>query len=160
MSAADPAEPSHIERRRTCWVYSPGGHLSELRRATAGIRFTDCYHVTFASGRDAGDGCRVWHVCHPRRSPLRTLLNLVQSLLILLYERPKLIISTGADVAAATLILGRLLGARTVFIETGGTIEPSLTGRLVYPFADLFLVQWPEKLEAFPKAQLADGLLL
>ena len=68
--------------------------------------------------------------------------------------------STGADVAAATLIIGKLLRAKVVFIETGGTIEPSLTGRLVYPFCYLFIVQWPEKRARFPKAVLAGGLLL
>jgi UDP-N-acetylglucosamine:LPS N-acetylglucosamine transferase len=149
-----------VEARRTCWVYSPGGHLAELERATAGIRFTDLYHVTFASGREPAPGERVHLVCHPRRRLGRTLLNLVQSLWVLLKERPALILSTGADVAVPTLILGRLLGAEVVFVETGGTLEPSLTGRLVYPFCHLFVVPWPEKLAAFPRAVLASGPLL
>ncbi|WP_159716871.1 glycosyltransferase family protein [Geminicoccus flavidas] len=149
-----------VEVRRTCWVYSPGGHLAELERATAGIRFADLYHVTFASGRPTAPGERVHLVCHPRRRPGRTLLNLIQSLWVLLKERPALILSTGADVAVPTLILGRLLGAEVVFVETGGTLEPSLTGRLVYPFCHLFVVPWPEKLTAFPRAVLASGPLL
>ena len=149
-----------VEARRTCWIYSPGGHLAELERATAGIRFTDLYHVTFASGRPAMPGERVHLVCHPRRRPGRTLLNLFQSLWVLLKERPALILSTGADVAVPTLILGRLLGAEVVFVEAGGTLEPSLTGRLVYPFCHLFVVPWPEKLAAFPRAVLASGPLL
>ena len=44
-------EPTWTETRRTCLAYSPGGHLSELLRATAGIAFADCFHVTFRSGR-------------------------------------------------------------------------------------------------------------
>ena len=83
-----------------------------------------------------------------------------QSLLIVLRERPRLVLSTGADVAVPICILARLLGARLVFIETAGELRPSLSGRLVYPFADLFIVQWPEKLAAFPRAVLARGLLL
>jgi UDP-N-acetylglucosamine:LPS N-acetylglucosamine transferase len=150
-----------VERRKTCWAYSPGGHLTELVRATSGIRFNDLYHVTFRSGRGGPfPGERVHHVCHPRRGILRTLLNALQSLRILLRERPALIISTGADVAVATLLLGRVLGARIVFIETGGTLQPSLAGRLAYPFCHLFVVPWPEKLHAFPKAVLASGPLL
>lgn len=150
-----------IEDRKTCWAYSPGGHLTELMRATAGIRFTDLYHVTFASGRPVEQSdWRVHHVCHPRRALLRTLLNTWQSLVILVRERPALIVSTGADVAVPTLVLGRLLGAKVVFIETGGTLQPSLAGRLVYPFCSLFIVPWPEKLQAFPKAVLASGPLL
>ena len=149
------------ETRRTCWAYSPGGHLAELERATAGIRFTDRFDVTFAGGRPPKDPPRRVHlVCHPRRSTARTLCNLAQSLVIVLRERPRIVISTGADVAVAVCILARLLGARLVFIETAGEIAPTLAGRLVYPFADLFVVQWPDKAAAFPRAVVASGPLL
>lgn len=151
---------SYIERRRTCLAYSAGGHRAELERALAGIRFTDCFHVTFRSGRAAPEGIEVRYLCHPRRSALRTLVNGAQALWLLLRKRPRLIISTGADLAVPILILGRLAGATTIFIETAGTIEPSLAGRLCYPFSSLFIVQWPEKLAAFPRAVLSRGVLL
>ena len=79
---------------------------------------------------------------------------------IVLRERPQLVLSTGADVAVPVCLLARLLGARLVFIETAGELAPTLTGRLLYPFAHLFIVQWPEKLAAFPRAVLARGPLL
>jgi hypothetical protein len=149
-----------IERRRTCLAYSAGGHLAELERATRGIVFEDCFHVTYAGGRAPERPGPVHHVLHPRRTVWRTLVNAAQALLILLRHRPRLIISTGADVAVPILVLGKLVGARIVFIETGGSLEPTLAGRLVYPIADLFLVQWSEKLRAFPRATLSRGLLL
>lgn len=150
-----------VEGRRTCWAYSPGGHLAELERATAGIRFTDCFHITFAGGRqvDPGDA-RLYHVAHPRRSFRRTLRAGWQTLRVMLRERPDLVLSTGADVALPAIVLGKLLGAQVVYVESGATLAPSLTGRLAYPFADLFIVPWPEKLAAFPRAQLASGPLL
>jgi beta-1,4-N-acetylglucosaminyltransferase len=149
------------ETRRTCWAYSPGGHLAELERATAGIRFTDRFDVTFAGGRPPQEAPRRAHlVCHPRRSLLRTLRNVLQSLVIVLRERPQVVISTGADVAVAICILGRLLGARLIFIETAGELAPTLSGRLVYPFANLFVVQWPDKAAGFPRAVCASGPLL
>jgi hypothetical protein len=149
----------HVEHRRTCLAYSPGGHRAELERALAGISFTDCFHVTFRSGRAAPAGVRVHHVCHPRRSALRTLVNAVQFLL-LAWKRPRLVITTGADVATPIFVLAKLFGATTIFIENGGTTEPSLAGRLCYPFSDLFIVQWPEKLAAFPRRVLSQGVLL
>jgi hypothetical protein len=153
--------PRWVERRRTCWAYSPGGHLAELERATEGIAFTDCFHITFASGREPPAGARrVYLVAHPRRSVWRTLANAARTLAILLRERPALILSTGADVAVPAIVIGKLLRARVVFVETAGSIAPSLTGRLVYPVADLFIVQWPEKLARFPRAVLASGPLL
>ncbi len=150
------------ERRRTCLAYSPGGHKAELDRALAGIRFVDRFDVTFQSARPPDPAARrTYFLVHPRRSPLRTLVNALQALVVVLRERPQLVISTGADVALFTLLFARLLvGARLVFIENGGTLRPSLTGRLVYPFADLFVVQWPELLRYYPRAVLASGPLL
>lgn len=153
--------PIWTEARRTCWAYSPGGHLAELERATEGLRFLDRFDVTFAGGRPPTEPPRrTYHVCHPRRSGARTAWNLLQSLKIVLRERPELVISSGADVAVPVCILARLTGAKLVYIETAGELRPSLSGRLLYPFADLFIVQWPEKLAAFPRAVLARGLLL
>lgn len=158
-----PAEPLHVEPRRICLAYSPGGHKAELDRALAGIRLLDACHVTFDDGRPPPPlepGHRRHFVCHPRRSPGRTLLNAWQSLAILCRERPALVISTGADVAVPLLLLAKCIGARVIFIETAGSSEPTLAGRLVYPFADLFIVQWPDRRHHFPKAVLAEGLLL
>jgi hypothetical protein len=150
-----------VEPRRACWAYSPGGHLAELQRATDGIVFADCFHITFAGGRATAVGdFRLYHVAHPRRSPWRTLRTAWQTLRILLQERPALVLSTGADVAVPAIVIGKLLRATVIYVESGATLAPSLTGRLAYPFADLFIVPWPEKLAAFPRAMLASGPLL
>ena len=125
-------------------------------------RFTDRFDVTFAGGRPPREPPRrTYLVCHPRRSLWRTLRNARA----LPPDRRcasarAWSISTGADVAVPICLLGRLLGARLIFIETAGELAPTLAGRLVYPFADLFIVQWPEKLAAFPRAVLPPGPLL
>jgi beta-1,4-N-acetylglucosaminyltransferase len=150
----------HTETRRTCLAYSPGGHRAELERALAGIVLTDAFHVTFDDGRPAEPGARRHLLAHPRRSLAATVRNAWQAWHVLRRERPELVISTGADVAVPIVLLARLNGALVIFIETGGTLEPSLSGRLVYPFAHLFIVPWPEKRRAFPRAVLADGPLL
>ena len=149
------------ERRKTCLAYSPGGHKAELDRALEGLSFEDVFHVTFNDGRTANASLEpTYYICHPRRSIWRALWNSLQSAAIILRERPKLIISTGADVAVAIFILGRIAGAKTIFIETGGSLEPTLAGRLTYPFSSLFLVQWRSKKRAFPDAIEIDGFLI
>ncbi|MGF1475900.1 MAG: UDP-N-acetylglucosamine--LPS N-acetylglucosamine transferase [Geminicoccaceae bacterium] len=154
------ALPEQIETRRTCWAYSPGGHLSELIRATIGIRFTNRFHVTFTTDRPSHFPNETHYMlCHPRRRFARTMVNALQALWVLCRERPQLILSTGADVAVPILLLGRLMGAKVIFIETGGSIAPSLSGRLIYPFAHLFIVQWPEQQLCYPKAILAEAPL-
>ena len=63
---------------------------------------------------------------------------------ILRTERPAAIVSLGAEIALPFFYLGRAMGIRTLYIESWCRVESlSLTGRLVYPVADAFWVQWP-----------------
>jgi beta-1,4-N-acetylglucosaminyltransferase len=63
------------------------------------------------------------------------------------------IVTTGAGVAVPFAIVGRLLGVNVVYVESMARItSPSLTGRLVYPFADTFIVQWPGLQRMFSRA--------
>ena len=65
-----------------------------------------------------------------------------------------MIVTTGSGVAAPFIWWAKMLGIKTVFVESITRItEISLTGRMVYPFVDTFLVQWEELLEKYPKAQ-------
>jgi UDP-N-acetylglucosamine:LPS N-acetylglucosamine transferase len=149
-----------VEQRRTALVASAGGHWAELDRAVAGIVFTHAVRVTYRHAHRRADALPVRYLLHPRRSLLRTLINALQALLLVVWERPRVVISTGADVAVPFLWWAKLFGARIVFIETGGSLAPSLSGRLVYPIADLFVVQWPQQLARYPRAILARTLLL
>lgn len=151
--------PLHVEKNEVCLAFSPGGHFAELERAICGVEFEHAFAITFASAKSYDPELKVYTVTHPRRSVLRTIRAFVETWLILSRRRPSWVISTGADVALPALIIGKLLGARLIFVETGGTLEPSITGRIVYPLADLFIVCWPEKRRAFPRAILADSPL-
>ena len=49
--------------------------------------------------------------------------------------------------------LGKLLGNKIIYIETfANRHSKTATGKLIYPIADLFIVQWEEMLELYPKA--------
>jgi len=87
----------------------------------------------------------------------RNIKNLVRNTFIawkvLIKERPNLIISTGAAVAVPFFYIGKILGAKLIYIEVIDRIDkPTLTGRLLYPIADRFIVQWDEMLNVYPKA--------
>ena len=73
---------------------------------------------------------------------------------VALIERPDVVISTGAGIVVFFCVFAKLLGAKLIFIESMARIErPTLTARFLYPFSDLFMVQWPDLLEYFPKAK-------
>ena len=72
---------------------------------------------------------------------------------ILRKEKPDLIISSGAAVAVPFFYLGKLFGAKCVYIEVFDRIDHStLSGRMIYPIADKFIVQWGEMKKIYPKA--------
>lgn len=78
----------------------------------------------------------------------RSLVNLFRNLRlawgVLRTERPDAVLSTGAGPAVPFLILARLLGIHTIYVESLTRTESlSLSGRLVYPFVAEFFVQWP-----------------
>jgi beta-1,4-N-acetylglucosaminyltransferase len=152
-------------RIKICIACSAGGHFSEALKATGDLTY-EKYYVTYRNALTERFSInnKVHFVTHPRHCffILRAILfirNFVESALILIKEQPNLIISTGADVAVATCIIGKLLGKKLIYIESGGYVtSKSLSGRLVYPFADLFIVQWEPALKNFPHAKYGGPL--
>jgi len=135
--------------------------MTEALKATSKLDH-DKYYVTFWADnlKNFSNSHKVYFIMHPRHNPLRLLKNCIDSFVHLIIERPDVIISTGADVAVPTCIIGKLLGSKLVYIESGGYVStPSISGRLVYPFADLFVVQWKPALKNFPKAVYGGGPL-
>lgn len=98
---------------------------------------------------------RVDHCYYPTN---RNLVNLVRNIWlafrILRREKPDLILSSGAAVAVPFFWLGKLFRAKTVFVEVFDRMDrPTLTGRLIYPVSDVFIVQWEEMKRFYPKAK-------
>ena len=69
------------------------------------------------------------------------------------------VIATGAHTTVPICYIAKLFGKKVIFIETFANITTkTLSGKLVYPIADLFLVQWEEMLELYPNAKYRGGL--
>ncbi|MCK5473715.1 MAG: polysaccharide biosynthesis protein, partial [Planctomycetes bacterium] len=89
-----------------------------------------------------------------KHSPLSWVVGVVLSFYVVLVERPNVVISTGAGIVVFFCVFAKLLGAKLIFIESMARIKrPTLTARFLYPFSDLFIVQWPGLLKYFPKAK-------
>lgn len=137
---------------------SSGGHLEEVlalrdlseRYETVLITEKTDYEVRFWQSR-------VYLLPQMNRRELKGLLafffSFFRCLWILLKEKPDAVLSTGAMVTYPVLLLGKLLGKKIIFIECLFNVdEPTMTGKLAYRFADLFIVQWPEMLKIYPNA--------
>ena len=140
-----------------CLVSSPGGHFMQLYSLGDVWRTERRLWVTLPAAdtqvllKDES----VCLACGPTNRNIPNLLrNLRLAFSVLRKERPKAVISTGAGVSVPFVWAARLLGIRTVFIEDLTRVSRlSLSGKLVYRIADVFLVQWPELAARYRRAQ-------
>lgn len=138
---------------KICLVCSHGGHFDEMMRLSEAFGDYNYFLVTHASYaakrlknvyRIKFDG---WNLIG------KILLTkvFIRALYILLKERPDVIISTGAgEIAVPFCYIGKMMGVKIIFIDTLARMTSSSGGgRLIYPIADLFLVQWQSLLPSY-----------
>jgi UDP-N-acetylglucosamine:LPS N-acetylglucosamine transferase len=82
------------------------------------------------------------------------LTNLRFAFRLIRRERPSAILTTGADIAVPFAWVGRLYGARVIYVESFTRAETvSLSCKLIRPVAHDIYVQWPELIDSLPGAQ-------
>lgn len=147
---------------KVCLVGSSGGHLTHLYLLKPFWENEERFWVTFdkADAKSILKNEKMYPCYFPTN---RNIINLIKNTLltykILRKEKPDVIISSGAAVAVPFFYLGKLFGAKTVYIEVFDRIDSAtLTGRLVYPVTDKFIVQWEELKKVYPKAINLGGI--
>ncbi len=144
-------------------VCSHGGHLTQMNMLTRVLEGYEWFWVTYRCVRTEAMTARerVYLLNNIGTNPVRMALAFFQALWILLKERPDVLVSTGAEIAIPFSWVAKSLGMRVVYIETWSRVHTrSGTGPLVYPVADLFLVQWPDVLGSYgPKARYEGGIV-
>lgn len=133
--------------RKVLAAASSGGHWVQLLRVTEALADQDVAYLTVSESYRAEVPGRRVHVVNDasRWSRLGSLAQAVRVLAVLLRERPDVVLSTGASVGLFAVAWGRLLGARTIWLDSIANADVvSLSGRLARPFAQLWLTQWPE----------------
>ncbi len=134
---------------KICLTCSHGGHLTEILRLMDAFKEHDVFFITYAGTRSKGLENK-YTMKNLGKNPLRFLISLPKVYYILLHEKPDIIISTGSEIAIPVFYIARILGIKTMFIESICRVkEPSLTGRIVYPVSGVFLVQWKQLLCKF-----------
>jgi UDP-N-acetylglucosamine:LPS N-acetylglucosamine transferase len=144
-------------------VCCSGGHLTEMELLLPALEGHERFFVTYRSFRTKAmtERERLYLIPFIGMNPLQMLAAFLRAFLILLRERPDVVLSTGAEIAVPFCWVGKLLGARVVYIESWCRVRShSGSGPLVYPVADLFLVQWPDVVRCYgPKARYEGGLV-
>lgn len=142
-------------------VCSTGGHFNALQKLGDFWGQHDCFWVTFRT--DATEVAlkhkKVYWAYSPTNRNLPNLIrNLILSAQVVWRERPQMILSTGAGVAVPFIIIGKLFGCKTVFVESFTRVKQlSLSARLTMPFLDVVYVHWEQLKQRYPKAELITG---
>lgn len=141
---------------KICFASSSGGHLAHLYMLKDYWQEKNRFWVTFDK-EDANSMLKdeKLYYCHfPTNRNIKNLIkNIFLAWKVLRKEKPDIIISTGAAIAVPFFYVGKLFGCKTVFIEIYDRIDtPTMTGKLVYPVTDKFIVQWEEQTKVYKKA--------
>lgn len=141
-------------------VSSCGGHLAQaLQFSESYIDYNYLFVMNDRTDLDHIMKNRTLFITHAERN-LKQFLNIFEAFMIMMKLRPKVIFSLGAAPALVFCIIGKFFGVKTIFVESFSRVStPSLTGRLIYYFADDFYIQWPKLKKFFPKAKDYGGLL-
>lgn len=147
---------------KICLVGSSGGHLAHLNLLKEVWETEERFWVTFdkEDARSILKNEKMYTCFYPTNRNLTNLIrNTFLAYRIIRKEKPDVIISSGAAVAVPFFYLGKMFGSKTVYIEVFDRInKPTLTGKLVYPVTDKFIVQWIEMKKVYPKAIFLGGI--
>lgn len=154
-----------MNKKKVLFISSTGGHLEELMQLKSMFDKYDYYLVTEKTKSNMSllkkYPKKVSFLIYGTYTtflkkityPFKLIANCFISLYIYIKVRPKFIVSTGAHTAGPMCLIGKIFGSKIIFIETFANSKTrTKTGRIVYKFADLFIVQWKEMLELYPNA--------
>ena len=148
---------------KICLVASAGGHMSQLLKLSSSWEGQDIFFVTTtvvlrSKLEKLG---RVYVVGESNyQHPIRVIKVLVRSIAVIFRERPDVVISTGAAAGCIMCFLGKMLGAKVIWIDSITNVERlSLSGRMVRYIADLFLTQWPAIAEDYNNIEYAGAII-
>lgn len=148
-----------LKKRKICFVASSGGHWEEVMCIKEIADENDSFFVTEVGGQFEDSNLeKVYTFPQINRHEKRFLFHFIKLFIdawkIIHNERPEVVITTGALLAFPFCVVAKLYRKKVVYIESFARVHnKSLTGKLVYPFADLFLVQWESMLKCYPKAK-------
>lgn len=131
--------------KRILAIASGGGHWQQLMLMRPAF---DQHDVTFATTIpglpeqfDAAPAVIVPD-CN-RHERIATLRSAAALLTLILRKRPHVVISTGALPGVIALAFGRMIGAKTIWVDSiANAEEMSLSGKVAGKVAHLWLSQW------------------
>lgn len=143
---------------------SSGGHFEQLMMLKPLMEKYDSILVTEKTDYSMGKtDVKTYYLKQINRKELlflpKFIGNTFRSLRIIIKERPKVMITTGVLAIIPMALLIKLFGGKLIYIESFAKVtSKTLSGKLLYRFADRFYVQWEEMLKLYPNAIFKGGI--
>ncbi len=149
---------------KICFISSSGGHFEQLMMLKPLMDKYKSFIVTEKTNYKVS-GCNrtIYYLDQVNRNEklfvLKMIKNSLITLKIFIKEKPDVIITTGVLSAIPMCIIGKIFRKKLIYIESFAKVNtPTLTGKLIYKFADQFYVQWRDMLKIYPEAIYRGGI--
>ena len=153
-----------VKKLKLVFAASSGGHLEQLLMLKPLMEKYDSVFVTEKTEYNVGKtDVKTYYLSQINRKELLFLPKLIgntfRSLRIIMKERPKVMITTGVLAIVPLALLMKLFGGKLIYLESFAKVtSKTLSGKLLYRFADQFYVQWEEMLKLYPNAIYKGGI--
>lgn len=148
--------------KKVLFISSTGGHLTELMQLKELFKQYD-YHIITEKDETTKDlkkqyKDRIDYLPYGTRSKIfsyffKYSFLIVKTIYLFFKIKPDVIVSTGTHTAVPMCYIGKIFGRKIIYVETYANItHKTLSGKIVYPISDLFIVQWEQMKNLYPKA--------
>ena len=155
-------ETSPIIMKKVLFISSGGGHLEELlalKKLFDDVEYTIVTEKTPSTLFLKEKYKNVKYLVYGTQDHLLAYLfifpfNILLSFFMFIKIKPDFVISTGTHTAVPMCKIAHMFKKKVIWIETLANITTGTkAGKMIYPIADKFIVQWPELLEVYPNAE-------
>ena len=152
------------KKTKICFAASSGGHYEQILMLKPLMQKYDSFLLTEKTFYNAAQKDIKTYYLHQvnRREisfPFTMIGNSFRSLFILIKERPDVVITTGVLAVIPMCLLAKIFRKKLIYIESFAKVtSPTITGKVLYKYADRFYVQWPQMKEQFPDAICLGGI--
>lgn len=147
--------------KKVIFVASAGGHLAQLLQLAPLFEEYESLLITEKNG-STGSLSKKYntkYLVHGTRERLLPYLfiflwNILKSIWFFIKFNPDVIVTTGTHTAVPLCYIAWFFRRKIIFIESFSKQHSrNLSGRMVYPIASTFVVQWESMKELYPKAE-------
>ena len=150
-----------MKKKKVMFICSVGGHLTQMLQMKKIFNEYDYVLITEKTDvtKEMKDKYNIEYLVYGSRNYLFSYIfkfsfNIIKSLILFIKYRPKTIITTGTHTAVPMCYIGKLFRRKIIYIESfAKRTSPTLSGKMIYPIADIFIVQWESMLSIYPKAK-------